>query len=166
MPLYDEASRQARWTLRSESSLEVPSPTPRPVIQKISLGRLAFSPAGRRNMNHKTIKALAARIQAGAKLGSLVVTLAEDDQYYVVAGERRLAALRLLLEEGRIAFSYPVPCRLIRGTPSPEPAPLLAEETSISYSVDCEKRRRFKDLRNRCPGLITGSELAIRRPSA
>jgi ParB-like nuclease domain len=163
MPLYNEASRPAQGALRNESSLEVPSPTPRPVIQKISLGRLAFSPAGCRKMNRQTIKALATRIQEGAQIGSLVVALGEEDRYYVVAGERRLAALQLLLEEGRITTSYPVPCRLIRARPSPEPAPVLAEETSLSYSVDCEKRRRFKDLRNRCPGLITGSELAVRQ---
>jgi ParB-like nuclease domain len=159
MPFYHEARRGA---IGNESSHEVLSPTPRPLIQKISLGQLAFSPAGRRNMNRQTIQALAARIQAGAKLGSLVVTPGEENQYYVVAGERRLAALQLLFEEGRIAASYPVPCRLIRGQTSPEPAPLLAEETNISYSVDSEKRRRFKDLRNDCPGLMTGSELAGR----
>ena len=39
---------------------------------------------------------------------------AEDFKYHVVAGERRLAALKLLAEKGRIASRYPVVCRVIK----------------------------------------------------
>ena len=76
----------------------------------------------------------------------------EGAQYYVVAGERRFAALQMLLKQGRISHSFPVPCRVIATSPTVD---LCAEAD--------DRRQRFLDLRDRCPGLVTGSEFAARR---
>jgi ParB/Sulfiredoxin domain len=140
---------------------KVPYPTPQTVVIGIALEQLTFSPERRRKMNPQSIQALAARIHAGTQIQSLIVVPGEEGQYYVVAGERRLAALQLLLKQGKISAAYLVACRLVNAEPT-DSTLVLAEEASTSYSVDHEKRRRFKDLRNRCSGLITGTELAIR----
>jgi hypothetical protein len=163
MPFYCKANRTTQAQPPKARGIEVPSPTPETTVLDIALDRLALSPGRRRKMNYRSVQALAARIQTGAQIQSLIVVPTEDGQYYVVAGERRLAALQLLLKQGRIGTRYPVACRLINAEPVVDSAPVLTEEANLSYSVDHEKRRRFKDLRNRCPGLITASELALRR---
>jgi ParB family chromosome partitioning protein len=154
--------------IREAVTTELPSPIdllplahgrPRPgsVIQKISLDRLGFSPAGRRKINRQSIEALAARIHLSGQLHRLMVVLREDAQYYVVAGERRFAALQLLAEKGLIPPSFPVPCRVIQAN--------LAVDLSAAEPLaqPDERRQRFLDLRERCPGLVTGSELAARQ---
>jgi hypothetical protein len=141
---------------------KVPFPTPQSAVISIALERLTFSPERRRKMSPKSVQALAARILAGTQIQSLVVVPGEEGQYYVVAGERRLAALQFLLKQGRIGATCLVACRLINAEPT-DSTPVLEEESSTSYSFDHKKRRRFKDLRNRCPGLITGTELATRQ---
>jgi hypothetical protein len=165
MPYYYRANRISQRQPRTDP-LEIPSPTLDSTVLNIALERLTLSPASRRKINDQTIQTLAARIQAGAQIRRLIVVPGENDQYYVVAGERRLAAIQLLLKQGRIGAGYLVACRVINAAPAPDSAPVLAEEPNLSYSVDHERRRRFLDLRNRCPGLITGSELAIRELSA
>jgi hypothetical protein len=83
-----------------------------------------------------------------------MVVPSENGQYYVVAGERRFAALQLLAKQGRIPRSFPVPCRVI--------ATSLTVDLSATgpRAQRDERRQRFLDLRARCPGLVTGSELA------
>ena len=81
----------------------------------------------------------------------------EDAQYYVVAGERRFAALQMLLKQGRIPRSFPVPCRVIATSPT-------VDLSAVGPCVETDDRRqRFLDLRDRCAGLVTGTEFAARR---
>jgi hypothetical protein len=162
MRSYYETTGNCPEPAREFPFQSVPSPTPQAAVISIPLERLTFSPERRRKMSPQSVQSLAARIHAGTQIQSLIVVPGEEGQYHVVAGERRLAALQLLLKQGRIGAAYLVACRLINAEPT-DSTPMLAEEASTSYSVDHEKRRRFQDLRNRCSGLITGTELAIRK---
>jgi len=132
----------------------LPSPTP---IQTITLERLLIRSDVRRRLDPRSIRSLADRIQSIARLRSLVVVPSEDAQYYVVAGERRFAALQMLLKQGRIPRSFLVPCRVIATSP-------VVDLVAVGPGVEADdRRRRFLDLRDRCPGLVTGTELAARR---
>ena len=89
----------------------------------IRLAKLIPSPANvRRTGAGVGIEALAASIQAHGLLQSLVVRPAldangqETDRFEVVAGGRRLAALRLLAQRKRIAKGAAIPCRVLDGT--------------------------------------------------
>ena len=88
----------------------------------INLSKLTPSPANvRRTGAGAGIKALAASIQAHGLLQSLVVRPKPSsggqatDRYEVVAGARRLAALKLLAKGKRIAKGTAVPCRVLDG---------------------------------------------------
>ena len=89
---------------------------------EISLAKLTPSPANvRRTGAGAGIEALAASIQAHGLLQSLVVRPKLNkkgqatDRYEVVAGGRRLTALKLLAKNKRIAKSTAVPCRVLDG---------------------------------------------------
>jgi ParB family transcriptional regulator, chromosome partitioning protein len=139
----------------------LPSPTPESGIQWIELDRLTVAPAARRKISLESIARLAERIHATGQLQSLIVVPAEDFDYHVVAGERRLAALQLLAEKGRIAPRYPVPCRVIKAKAA---AGAFTEFRSAADRLGmAERRRRFIDLLDQCPELLTGSELAARQ---
>ena len=86
----------------------------------ISLSKLSPSPANvRRTGAGAGIEALAASIQAHGLLQSLVVRPkpGTDGQatgrYEVVAGARRLAALKLLAKQKRVGKGITIPCRLL-----------------------------------------------------
>jgi ParB family chromosome partitioning protein len=86
----------------------------------ISLAKLTPSPANvRRTGAGMGIEALAASIQAHGLLQSLVVRPKPGsggqatDRYEVVAGARRLAALKLLAKGKRIAKGTAIPCRVL-----------------------------------------------------
>ena len=86
----------------------------------ISLSKLTPSPANvRRTGAGMGIEALAASIQAHGLLQSLVVRPKAGsggqatDRYEVVAGARRLAALKRLAREKRIAKGTAIPCRVL-----------------------------------------------------
>ena len=86
----------------------------------ISLGKLILCPANvRRTGAGAGIDALAASIQAHGLLQSLVVRPKLDsegqasDRFEVVAGGRRLAALKLLAKQKRITKSTAIPCRVL-----------------------------------------------------
>lgn len=86
----------------------------------ISLARLVPCPANvRRTGATSGVDALAASIQAHGLLQSLVVRPKLDsdgqatDRYEVVAGGRRLAALRLLAKQKRITKGTAIPCRVL-----------------------------------------------------
>ncbi len=88
----------------------------------ISLAKLAPSPANvRRTGAGAGIEALAASIQAHGLLQSLVVRPRLDGagratgRYEVVAGARRLAALKLLAKRKRVAKDTAIPCRVLDG---------------------------------------------------
>jgi len=66
------------------------------------------------------IEALAASVAVHGLLQNLQVRPAKDGSYEVVAGGRRLAALKLLAKQKQIAADYPVPCRVLDGEDAAE----------------------------------------------
>ncbi len=87
---------------------------------EISLAKLVPSPANtRRTGAGAGIEALAASIRAHGLLQSLVVrpklngTGEPSGRYEVVAGGRRLAALKLLAKQKRITKDIAIPCRML-----------------------------------------------------
>ncbi|MCV0029250.1 ParB N-terminal domain-containing protein [Pseudomonas aeruginosa] len=79
----------------------------------VPLSRLMLRPTGRnvRKTPRMSIPELAASIQRVGLLQNLIVIAAADGEHYeVVAGGRRLAALKLLAKKHRIAKDWEVPC--------------------------------------------------------
>lgn len=81
----------------------------------------------RRTDKRSDIEALAASIAAHGLLQNLSVVRAEDGRFAVVAGSRRLAALRLLIKQGKIARDFAAPCTIIE--------PTLSAEASLAENV-------------------------------
>lgn len=82
----------------------------------VSLSRLVSGPTGRnvRKTPRMSIPELAASIQRVGLLQNLIVTATADgERYEVVAGGRRLAALKLLAKKRRISKEWDVPCLLV-----------------------------------------------------
>ena len=87
----------------------------------VPLSRLVLRPTGRnvrKTVPRMSIPELAASIQRVGLLQNLIVIPAADGEHYeVVAGGRRLAALKLLAKKHRIAKDWDVPClRVADGT--------------------------------------------------
>ncbi|MCE1251762.1 MAG: ParB/RepB/Spo0J family partition protein [Comamonadaceae bacterium] len=87
----------------------------------VPLSRLVLRPMGRnvrKTVPRMSIPELAASIQRVGLLQNLIVIPASDGLHYeVVAGGRRLAALKLLAKKHRIAKDWDVPClRVADGT--------------------------------------------------
>jgi len=90
-------------------------------IQHIPLNRLKVSSVNvRRTERAADVEALAASIQSHGLLQNLSVTADENGKYSVVAGGRRLAALKLLAKSGAIPKDFEVPCQLITKDAAPE----------------------------------------------
>ncbi|HFP6607983.1 TPA: ParB/RepB/Spo0J family partition protein [Pseudomonas aeruginosa] len=82
----------------------------------VPLSRLVSRPTGRnvRKTPRMSIPELAASIQRVGLLQNLIVTATADgERYEVVAGGRRLAALKLLAKKHRISREWEVPCLLV-----------------------------------------------------
>ncbi|MCL1162822.1 ParB/RepB/Spo0J family partition protein [Shewanella chilikensis] len=82
----------------------------------VPLSRLVSRPTGRnvRKTPRMSISELAASIQRVGLLQNLIVTATADgERYEVVAGGRRLAALKLLAKKHRISKEWEVPCLLV-----------------------------------------------------
>ena len=82
----------------------------------VPLSRLVSHPTGRnvRETPRMSIPELAASIQRVGLLQNLIVTATADgERYEVVAGGRRLAALKLLAKKRRISREWEVPCLLV-----------------------------------------------------
>lgn len=83
-------------------------------IQLIPLNKLSASRFNVRKANRKAdIDALAASIAALGLLQNLSVIPSGGNRYEVVAGARRLAALKSLSQAGAIAKDFAVPCRVL-----------------------------------------------------
>ena len=108
----------------------------------VPLSRLVLRPTGRnvRKTPRMSIPELAASIQRVGLLQNLIVTPAADGEYYeVVAGGRRLAALKLLAKKHRIAKDWDVPClRVADGT---------ARTASLTENVQREAMHRQTSLK-------------------
>ena len=89
-------------------------------IQSIPLAQLRLSPRNVRKTGTTAVDELAASIAAEGVLNNLVVTAANDGQFEVEDGGRRLQALQLLQNEGRLTDALSnVPCHVVeaeRGT--------------------------------------------------
>ncbi|EOX9049985.1 TPA: ParB N-terminal domain-containing protein [Pseudomonas aeruginosa] len=95
-------------------ALEAADPTKNLIL--VPLSRLVSRPAGRnvRKTPRMSIPELAASIQRVGLLQNLIVIAATDREHYeVVAGGRRLAALKLLAKKHRISKEWDVPCLLV-----------------------------------------------------
>ena len=83
-------------------------------IQQIPLNKLSPSSLNVRRKDRKAdIDALAASILAHGLLQNLNVVAKDEDKFEVVAGGRRLAALKALVKAGAIARDYAVPCKVV-----------------------------------------------------
>jgi ParB family chromosome partitioning protein len=96
------------------TALEAADPSKNLIL--VPLSQLVLAPRGRnvRKTPRMSIPELAASIQRVGLLQNLIVILAADGEHYeVVAGGRRLAALKLLAKKHRIAKDWEVPCLLV-----------------------------------------------------
>ena len=94
--------------------LEVADPTKNLILVPLSQLLPRRSKRNARTTPRLSIPELAASISRVGLLQNLVVILAADgEQYEVVAGDRRLTALKLLAKKKRIAADYEVPCLLV-----------------------------------------------------
>ncbi|MFC5418142.1 ParB/Srx family N-terminal domain-containing protein [Bosea eneae] len=98
-------------------------------FQHIALSKLVPSAANVRKVNSTAgIGELADSIEAHGLIQNLTVRKAGKGQKFeVVAGARRLAALRLLAKEGRIAKNIDIPCNVLAAERDTEIS--LAENT-------------------------------------
>jgi ParB family transcriptional regulator, chromosome partitioning protein len=80
----------------------------------VALSALRFSKRNVRKTGGTPIAELAASIERVGLLQNLtVIACADGEHYEVVAGGRRLAALKLLAKQKRLPKDYPVPCLLV-----------------------------------------------------
>ncbi len=80
----------------------------------IPLSQLRLSSRNVRQSGGTSIPELAASIARVGLLQNLTVTASSDDERYeVVAGKRRLAALKLLVKRRRLAKTHEVPCLVV-----------------------------------------------------
>ncbi|MBO0942707.1 ParB family protein [Acidovorax temperans] len=94
--------------------LEAADPTKNLIL--VPLSRLVLRPTGRnvRKTPRMSIPELAASIQRVGLLQNLIVIASANGEHYeVVAGGRRLAALKLLAKKHRISKEWEVPCLLV-----------------------------------------------------
>ncbi|MFB8922789.1 ParB N-terminal domain-containing protein [Xanthomonas arboricola pv. juglandis] len=95
-------------------ALETADPTKNLIL--VPLSRLVLRPTGRnvRKTPRMSIPELAASVQRVGLLQNLIVIAAADGEHHeVVAGGRRLAALKLLAKKHRISREWEVPCLLV-----------------------------------------------------
>lgn len=96
--------------------------------QLIALGKLEKSPQNVRRTAAKAASAeLKASILAHGLMQNLVVTETGDGTYRVIAGARRLAALKALQEDGKLPQDHAVPCQIVNDDHAAELS--LAENT-------------------------------------
>ena len=100
--------------IETAAPLEVADPTKNLILVPLSQLLPRRSKRNARTTPRLSIPELVASISRVGLLQNLVVILAADgEQYEVVAGDRRLTALKLLAKKKRIAADYEVPCLLV-----------------------------------------------------
>jgi ParB/RepB/Spo0J family partition protein len=100
--------------LETAAPLEVADPTKNLILVPLSQLQPRRSKRNARTTPRLSIPELAASISRVGLLQNLIVILAVDgEQYEVVAGDRRLTALKLLAKKKRIAADHDVPCLLV-----------------------------------------------------
>ncbi|MCO7486988.1 ParB/RepB/Spo0J family partition protein [Stenotrophomonas maltophilia] len=100
---------------RAESrALEIADPTRNLILVPLPQLSARRSRRNARTTPRQSIPELAASIARVGLLQNLIVILAADgESYEVVAGDRRLTALKLLAKKKRIAANFEVPCLLV-----------------------------------------------------
>lgn len=100
-------------TTHTAAALEVADPTKNLIL--VPLSQLRPSRRNVRKTHRRlSIPELAASIQRVGLLQNLIVSRSGDGEHYdVEAGDRRLAALKLLAKKKHIASDYEVPCLLV-----------------------------------------------------
>ncbi|EZN97438.1 MULTISPECIES: ParB/RepB/Spo0J family partition protein [Pseudomonas] len=102
--------------LNTAAAIPLEAADPAKNLILVPLSRLVSRPAGRnvRKTPRMSIPELAASIQRVGLLQNLIVIASADGEHYeVVAGGRRLAALKLLAKKRRISKEWDVPCLLV-----------------------------------------------------
>jgi ParB family chromosome partitioning protein len=109
---YTEAHAVNTAASSAANVLQAADPSKHMIL--VPLSRLVLRPTGRNVRNtvpRMSVPELAASIQRVGLLQNLIVIPAADGEHYeVVAGGRRLAALKLLAKKHRIAKDWQVPC--------------------------------------------------------
>ena len=101
-------------TIEAAAPLEMADPSKNLILVPLSQLLPRRSKRNARKMPRLSIPELAASIARIGLLQNLIVILAADgEQYEVVAGDRRLTALKLLAKKKRIPADYEVPCLLV-----------------------------------------------------
>ena len=102
-----------------ETRMNHTAPPPEPLIREIPLSCLALAPENVRKTpaNQFAEAELVASIKAHGLLENLVARADDPDsdgteRFAVVAGGRRLAALKALAEDGTLDADHPVPCKI------------------------------------------------------
>ena len=128
-------------------------------IQMIGLDRLAASRSNVRVAKTSRVahESLMASIAAEGVLQNLVV-VPEGEGFAVIAGGRRLKALQGLVQAGRIAGDYPVPCS-VRGSEDSVTAISLAENFQRDGMHPADQMQAFADLARQ--GLVE-ADIAVR----
>ena len=111
---YTEAHAVNTAASSAANVLQAADPSKHMIL--VPLSRLVLRPTGRnvRKTPRMSIPELAASIQRVGLLQNLIVIAAADGEHYeVVAGGRRLAALKLLAKKHRISKEWEVPCLLV-----------------------------------------------------
>ena len=103
----------------TETRMNHTAPHPAPLIREIPLSCLALAPENVRKTpaNQFAEAELVASLKAHGLLENLVARADDPDsdgteRFAVVAGGRRLAALKALAEDGTIHADHPVPCKI------------------------------------------------------
>jgi len=103
---------EARAVSTGANVLQAADPSKHMIL--VPLSRLVLRPTGRnvrKTVPRMSVPQLAASIQRVGLLQNLIVIASADGEHYeVVAGGRRLAALKLLAKKHRIAKDWDVPC--------------------------------------------------------
>ena len=92
------------------------APLPADTLLLIAVAQLLPSPSNmRKSKGAVSIEELAGSIASTGLLQNIVVTERDDGKYEVVAGNRRLHAIKHAIKTKRLPKNYEVPCRVVDG---------------------------------------------------
>jgi len=95
------------------ATLEIADPAKNLILVPLSQLRVRRSWRNVRSALRRSIPELAACIERVGLLQNLIMVAVEGDEYEVVAGDRRLTALKWLAKKRRITAGHEVPCLLV-----------------------------------------------------
>lgn len=126
--------------------------------QLIAASKLEKSPLNaRRTVAQTGIEELKASILSHGLMQNLVVTDAGDGMFHVIAGGRRLEAIRSLQSEGKLPQDFAVPCQIVAEESAPEMS--LAENVVRLAMHPADQFEAFAELIDKGH---TAAEVAVR----